>query len=274
MTRLLRGLALSCHPLPCIAVTAFVTGYAWSAGGRAGLLVLIAAAVLTGQLAVGWTNDAIDAPADTRAGRTDKPIAAGQVARSTVLTAAVLALLACVVLSLRLGLTPGLLHLLAVGSALSYNLALKWTVASPLPYLLSFGLVPVVVSTAVDGAEPPGVLVTTAAVLLGGAAHFGNTIGDAEADALTGVRGLPQRIGPVRSQVVTALALAAAAALLLADVLTAGQQSPMAIALLVLGVLAGAAGAVLHIGITGGRSAFRLTLLAVALVVTGFLLAT
>ena len=60
----IRGLVLACHPLPTLAVTAFATGYAATVGLRGGRLLLLAAAVLTGQLVIGWGNDAVDAGRD------------------------------------------------------------------------------------------------------------------------------------------------------------------------------------------------------------------
>ncbi|NED01476.1 hypothetical protein G3I55_07380, partial [Streptomyces sp. SID6648] len=55
------GLALACHPGPALAVTALACALALGSGlggPRSGLLT---AAVLTGQLSVGWCNDAYDA---------------------------------------------------------------------------------------------------------------------------------------------------------------------------------------------------------------------
>ena len=46
------------------------------------------AAVSTGQLSIGWSNDALDAARDRLAGRTDKPVAAGRLPRRTVAAAA------------------------------------------------------------------------------------------------------------------------------------------------------------------------------------------
>ena len=42
-------------------------------------LVLLTLAVFCGQLSIGLSNDAIDAPRDRAVGRTDKPIARGEV---------------------------------------------------------------------------------------------------------------------------------------------------------------------------------------------------
>ena len=63
------GLVQACHPLPCLAVTAFTTAYAIALGLPPARTLLLAAAALAGQLAVGWTNDRVDAARDTAAGR-------------------------------------------------------------------------------------------------------------------------------------------------------------------------------------------------------------
>jgi len=262
-----RGLAAACHPLPCLAVTAFACAYALSVGLGGVRTALLGAAVLSGQLSIGWCNDAVDAPRDTLAARTGKPVPAGLVSRHTVVVACAVAAAACVVLSLALGLRPGLVHLLAVASAWAYNLWLKSTPASPLPYALSFGLLVAFVTLSLPqpGWPPPGVMAAAAA--LGVAAHFANTVGDTDADAVTGVRGLPQIVGPTASLVVTAGLVAAAAGLLLAG---AGPHPRYGVGMLLGGVLLGAAGVLLGGRSRTGRLAFRLTLLAVALVVLGF----
>lgn len=262
------GLVAAAHPLPTAAVTGFAAGYAFVVGLRGPALALLALAVLCGQLAVGWTNDWLDADLDTEAGRTDKPIAVGTVSRPAVGAAAVLAAACCLPLSLALGLWPGLLHLVAVAVALGYDAGLKSGPLSPLPYLVSFGLLPAVVSTAFDRTlPPPGVVL--AAGLLGVAAHFANTVPDAVADAATGVRGLPQRIGPVASLRVTAVGVGLAALVLVAG---AAHRRPAAVTLLIAGAVLAGVGVPLSARVSV-RSVFRLTLLAVGLVVAGFLVA-
>jgi heme o synthase len=273
------GLLLGCHPLPCLAVTAFATAYAAAIGAGAGLLITVAGAVLAGQLVVGWSNDAIDAPRDRAAQRADKPVSAGLISGPALGFAAGLAAIACVALSFRLGPAAAWLHLVAVVSAVSYNAGLKTTWLSPLPYLVSFGLLPVVVTfavTAPTGLEWAPVTHVVAAALLGGAAHAGNTVGDTEADAATGVRGLPQRLGPQRSLVAMAGLVAAAAIVLLTAVIvdvtaaTPGRRL-LAGGLLLAGVLLAVVGAIRRVGVPGGHGAWRLTLAAVTLVIAGFL---
>jgi 4-hydroxybenzoate polyprenyltransferase len=269
--RSVRGLVLACHPLPGVAVTAFAAAYALAVGLGPRRTALLAVAVLVGQLSIGWCNDAVDAGRDLVAGRADKPVATGLVGRRTVRIAAAAALPACVALSFALGLAPGLVHTACVAAAWAYDLGLKALPVSPLPYLVAFGLLPAVATLArPHGGWPPAV-VLAAAALLGLGAHFANTVPDATADAATGVRGLPQRIGPRASLVTTAVAVALGAVLLGAGTRRAG---PVVAALLVAGAVLSAGAAVVAWSGRGGtqRSAFRVTLAAVALVIAGFVL--
>lgn len=200
--RSVTGLVRACHPEPVVAVTAVAAGLAVTAGRPPGGVALVAAAVLAGQLAVGWANDRLDAERDRAVGRTGKPLVAGAVGRMTVGVAAVLAAVACVPLSLATGLLPGAVHLAAVASALAYDLGLKATVASVLPYAVSFGLLPAFVL--LTAGTPPPWWIVVAGALLGAGAHVANALPDLADDAATGVRGLPQRLGP-RAGVVAAL---------------------------------------------------------------------
>ncbi len=97
---------------------------------------------------MGWSNDWVDAARDVRTGRTDKPVARGELAVGTVRAAALVAAAACVPLSLALGLRAGLLHLAAVAAAWAYNVRLKSTPWSWVPYAFSFGAVPSIVTLA------------------------------------------------------------------------------------------------------------------------------
>jgi 4-hydroxybenzoate polyprenyltransferase len=267
---LVRGLVAACHPLPCLAVTAFVAGWGLSVGLPGGRVGLVALAVLLGQLSIGWCNDAVDAPRDRLAGRRDKPVPAGLVTPGVLSAAAGIAVLACVVASLALGVAAGVVHLVAVASGWAYDLVLKPTPISPLPYAVAFGLLPAVATLAASPAHWPPAGVLAGSALLGTGAHFANTVGDVEHDAATGVRGLPQRIGPEASLRVTAALVALSAVALLT---TGAEARGWALALLVAGAALAVAGAALAGRMIGrGRAAFRLTLAAVALVVAGFLL--
>ena len=84
-------------------------------------------------------------------GRTDKPSSSGDVSVGTVRAAASPRWSAAVPLSLLSGWRAALVHLVAIGSAWAYNLGLKATVVSPLPYALSFGLLPAFVTLGLPG---------------------------------------------------------------------------------------------------------------------------
>lgn len=190
----LLALLLACHPAPTVAVTVITAVLAGAVGHQATGVALVTGAVLAGQLSIGWGNDWLDRDRDRRTARTDKPLVGGAVTARTVLSAALVAAAACVVLSLASG-TPGLLHLAAVASGWSYNLGFKATAASPVPFALSFGLLPAYVVAAAPGpGTAPGWLVAAGA-LLGTGSHFANVLPDLADDLATGVRGLGHRIG-------------------------------------------------------------------------------
>ncbi|WP_182886198.1 UbiA family prenyltransferase [Microbispora sp. H10885] len=202
MPRQLAGLARACHPGPAVAVTVLVTALVVLAGRGLPGAVPVALAVLTGQLSVGWCNDAVDAARDAAAGRIGKPVVAGLVTAGTVRAAAFTALAACVPLSLACGPLPAAAHLLAVAAAWAYNLWLKGTAASWAPYAVGFGAVPVFVAAGIpaqhEGPPLPAWWAVAAAALLGCGAHLGNVLPDIETDLATGVRGWPQRLGTAR----------------------------------------------------------------------------
>jgi 4-hydroxybenzoate polyprenyltransferase len=208
------GLARACHPAPSVVVTALVTALAAASGRDARGCVLVALAVLTGQLSVGWSNDLVDRARDVAADRRDKPLVTGDARPRAVLVATGCALVLCVPLSLASGLLAGAAHLLGVAGGWGYNLGLKRTVASPLPYALGFGLLPAFVALGLPGHPWPPSWAVAAAVLLGLGAHIANVLPDIDADLAAGIRGLPQRMGRRAASVVAVLALVGASTVL------------------------------------------------------------
>jgi 4-hydroxybenzoate polyprenyltransferase len=157
---------------------------------------------------VGWSNDLVDRERDRRSGRRDKPLVTGDVEVTAVQTAIVVAAAVCVPVSLSLGPRAGALHLALVAMGWAYNLRLKRTVLSWVPYAVCFGGLPVVVSLASRDESGPWWIVAAGA-LLGTGAHLVNAVPDLEDDRRTGVVGLPHRLGAARSvDLATALLLA------------------------------------------------------------------
>ncbi|MFK4540677.1 4-hydroxybenzoate polyprenyltransferase [Streptomyces tendae] len=190
----LLALLRSCHPEPTLAVTAFVSVLAVGAGRGPAGSVAVALAVLAGQLSIGWCNDAVDAQRDTACARGDKPVGTGELPRAAAAAAAGAALLVCVPLSLLCGAAAGAVHLGGVAAGWTYNLWLKHTVLSPLPYAAGFASLPAFVTLGPPVSAWPAWWATTAAALLGVGAHLSNVLPDIEDDLAAGVRGLPQRL--------------------------------------------------------------------------------
>jgi 4-hydroxybenzoate polyprenyltransferase len=206
-----RALALSCHPIPSLAVTAMTAGLAALADLPIGRGALATAAIFTGQLSIGWSNDYLDADRDRTVQRADKPIAAGALTPRAALSAALLAAAVTVVLSVALGGTAGILAVVVMAAGWAYNLGVKATVFSWLPYAIAFGGLPAVLTQAAQPARWPPAWAMVAGALLGVAAHLANVLPDLGDDESTGVRGLPHRLGA------RATAISAAALLLVAS---------------------------------------------------------
>jgi 4-hydroxybenzoate polyprenyltransferase len=207
-------------------------------------VALLVAAVFAGQLSIGWSNDAIDAARDRASARTDKPVASGAVPAGMVRTAAGVALVAAIVLSLALGWQPGLAALTVVACGWLYNLGLKATAFSFVPYAIAFGVLPAVATLSSPQPSWPAPWAMTAGALFGVSAHLANVLPDLDDDVGTGVRGLPHRLGARATAVACPVLLGAASLVILAG--TAGGSGswrwPAAGCLLVLvtvGVVAG-----------------------------------
>jgi 4-hydroxybenzoate polyprenyltransferase len=213
-TDVVRGLVLATHAGPTVAVTAVATLLALAAGVTGGRTVLLCVAVLAGQASIGWSNDWLDADRDRAVARADKPVVQGAVRPSLLRTLALSAAAIAVVLSLLLGLVPGLLLLALVASGWAYNAGLKRTPASVLGYVVGFGALPAGVIAAAPGNPVAPWWLVTAGAALGAAAHLANVAPDLEDDLATGVRGLPHRMGARVSAITGALLLGGASVVL------------------------------------------------------------
>ncbi|MGV8966173.1 MAG: UbiA family prenyltransferase [Cellulomonas sp.] len=252
------GLARSCHLGPTLAVTALTTALAIGVGADARTCALIGTAIFTGQLSVGWSNDWIDAARDRTVGRADKPIVSGAVTLSMVRVAALIALACCVPVSLATGWRAGSVHLLAVGAAWGYNLGLKSTPWSWVPYALSFGLLPAFVALALPGHPWPAGWAVAAAALLGIGAHLANVVPDLDDDRSTGVHGLPHRLGRTGSSLLAPTVLLTATGLIVLG--PAGSPSASAWPGLLAAAGIATIGAVVAFTRAGSRIPFYLTM--------------
>jgi 4-hydroxybenzoate polyprenyltransferase len=230
MLRKAGALARSTHPVPGIGVTVIVVLLGVAVGLDVGRIVLLGIAMAMNQASVGLSNDALDAPRDRATGRTDKPVALGQIGSGPVWITAVVTAVLALALTLPLGLLAVAAHAVFLGSAWLYNVAAKLTPLSVLPYIVGFGILPAIVTLARPMPVWPQWWAMAAGALLGIGAHFANTLPDLDGDRRTGVRGLPHRIGARPSLVVTW------AALVLAAVVVAAGTGFTLVALVGLGV--------------------------------------
>lgn len=203
-----------------LAMTVMLGVSAWLTGVEGLTLGVFVAAVLTGQLSVGWLNDFVDSNLDRSVERADKPVVAGALKRETLKLPIALALLFTIPLSiLAAGWVGGAAHLVAVASAHIYNLFLSRTVWSWLPYAVSFGLLPVFVAQSAARDLRPEFTTILLFVVVGVIAHLLNALPDIEIDRRAGKGGLAVELG--RKRTIWLAIVLVAAAMPLVAVLTA-----------------------------------------------------
>ena len=188
------------------ALGAILAGQAGVPLGEPWLLTIVA--VAGSQVFTGATNDIADRFRDATV-RPEKPLPAGELSLNAATWIASIGLAVQLVASWRTGSLPLVIGSVASASALAYNLALSRTPFSPLPYLVSFGLLPIWIAAGVgvpiERVLPAIPLVAPFAI----SAHLANTLRDYEVDAAGASRSLAQVLGRRASRLLAAgLALA------------------------------------------------------------------
>jgi 4-hydroxybenzoate polyprenyltransferase len=219
------GLPKASHFGPTVLVTTlslfFASLYWWE-----GPALVIAFGVFLGQLVVGWSNDLIDYQDYLKHHRMKKPLVAGLIATSGLLTCLRIVLPLAILANLfgPLGFIGGGLSIFAIGWAVLYNFYFKFTIFSWLPYAVAFASLPSCMALS-KGYLPP-LWMWLGGGLFGIAAHFLNVIKDMKEDHISGIKGLPQRCGTKVSVVVALLLILSAVALLLASDLSLPPVAP------------------------------------------------
>jgi 4-hydroxybenzoate polyprenyltransferase len=212
----LRALYTLIHPFPvATTVLAAVLFAVIAARGAppAGRLALLFCSVCLSQVAIAALNDYCDRRLDA-ATKPWKPLPAGLVsARAALALASVSAPLA---LLCAVPLGPVTLLAATVGTAagLAYDLWLKGTAWSAVPFVVAFPVLPIWAWSAVASADPrllEGYLVGAPLVI---GLHLADTLPDLADDRAQGVRGLAHRLGEARTRRWMWLAFLATPALL------------------------------------------------------------
>ena len=207
----LRALAKASHFGPTLIVTTiawFLAAHYWWEGPA----YVIAFGVFTGQLVVGWSNDLYDYEDDLKHNRLNKPLVAGVISRSYLINWLRFLVAFSFVANLLgpLGFKGGLVYMFGISMGVAYNFYFKYNVFSWLPFALAFAALPSCVVISKGLAVP--VWMWLGGAIFGIAAHFINVIKDLDQDRLSGIGGLPQRIGKQNSIVAAAVLIALGAA--------------------------------------------------------------
>jgi 4-hydroxybenzoate polyprenyltransferase len=182
-------------------------------GGAWWSVVLVFLASAAGQATVGWTNDVHDAEADRVAGRATKPTVRGILRPEQLRVPILMSATLTIPLSFfAAGWVGGAAHIVAVGSALTYNFWLSRTIWSWLPYAVSFALMTVFIAQAASPVLWPTWPVICLSVLVGVIAHLFNAIPDIDSDRRMGLGGLAVSLGRRRSIALTVVLMALIAA--------------------------------------------------------------
>lgn len=222
-----RGAGRLIHPFPTLANVVATLAFAAVAAGppRPRDALLLAGAMLGAQATIGVTNDLADFDLD-RATKPRKPLVRGRVGKTAARWLATGAAVLAATCAATFGIAS--LALVLAGTALGiwYNVALKRSQWSWLPYVLALPLAPIWVWTAL-GRFTPALLwlyVVGAPLLL--ALHIANALADFAADLQAGSFGLVQRLGARRAELVLWFGAAVPLLVLAARALGASLLSP------------------------------------------------
>jgi 4-hydroxybenzoate polyprenyltransferase len=200
------------------------------------------------QLGIGTVNDVVDAPFD--AGRkAGKSIPAGLVSVGAARAAAVALFVAGGLLAASISLALAGLSVVVIGIGLAYDLRLKGTAWSWLPFAVGIPILPVYGWLGAAGSLPPAfAALVPAAVLAGTALAIGNSLVDVERDEGAGRTSVAARLGPGRAARLSALLMGGVVVIAIGSAILATVAPVALVALAAAGLaaigaaIAGAAG--------------------------------
>ncbi|MBX6342788.1 MAG: UbiA family prenyltransferase, partial [Thermomicrobiaceae bacterium] len=159
---------------------------------------LVLLTMLAGQLAIGALNELRDRDLDAQT-KPHKPIPAGLVSPRAALGITVAALALMLATGALLGPLPLLVAAIGTGAGLAYDLGLKRTRWSWLPYLVALPLLPTWVWLALARPEPRLLLLYPIGAPMVLAVHLAQSLPDAESDRAGGAGTLVARLGRRRA---------------------------------------------------------------------------
>ncbi len=194
--RLARALRVI-HPFPTLLNAAATAALAFvAAAGVPDALTLASMllVMLCAQSAIGATNDYCDRDLDA-ASKPWKPIVAGVVRPRGALILAGLLIVAAAALAATLGPGSFVLAMLGLGCGLAYDVRLKRTIWSALPFMVAIPVLPAWVWLTLGAWQVVLWWLLPLGALIGLSLHLANTLPDIDADASYGIAGLGHRLG-------------------------------------------------------------------------------
>jgi 4-hydroxybenzoate polyprenyltransferase len=271
----LAGAARLVHPFPSILDGIAAGAFGLAAGGTPMVATGLGLAMVALQAGIGATNDVVDAPRD--AGRKPgKPIPAGLVSPATARRVVVVAFGVGLGLA---GLSGGpaavAVAVLGVAIGLAYDLRLKGTAWSWLPFAVGIPVLPVFSWIGATGHLPIAFLVLIPAAAAAGAAlAIANALVDVERDRLAGTGSIALALGPANAWLIHVALLVAIGLAAVASVGPLGGSSGGGTAVALAAILPVAAGlAARGGGVTRQERAWELEAVGVAVLALAWLLA-
>ena len=232
------------HPFPSILDALAAGAIAIVAGAAPDVALRLGLGMAFVQFSIGTANDLVDAPLDALV-RTGKPLPSGLLTRRQALAAFGLCAATGLAAAWSVGGAALVLALVGLGDGLLYDLKLKGTALSWLPFAVGVALVPIYGWWAPTGRWSLGLSALTALALLAGVSlAIGNALADMERDERANVRSIARALGRDRARGINALLTAALLAVVLAAGLSPGP-SAAAITLMLTGAAAASVGLVL-----------------------------
>lgn len=201
------GLRLASHFGPTVIVTtiSLILSLFYTSWQNA---IMIAFGVAMGQLVVGWSNDLYDYSDDLSHQRLIKPLVKGTITREFLARCVMIMVPLSFLANLLgpLGIKGGLVYMFGIACGVAYNFYFKFNIFSPLPFALAFAALPSCIVIAQE--QTPPLWMWLGGAIFGVAAHFINVLKDIDEDQVSGIGGLPQRLG-MRNSIISAVVLIA-----------------------------------------------------------------
>lgn len=237
--RTLRALLRLTHPLPTLLNAVAAAALVTVAGAPSNVAAQVALTMLGVHTFIGATNDYVDRHRDE--GRSDKPLARGQLPPRAALLMAAAGLTTGLTAAAQVSALTLVLAVLGAFVGFTYNVWMKHTALSWLPFAVGVSIIPAFAWSTVSSEIPAPILTLSLVALPGGAAlALQNSLADRALDAERGVRSAAVRLGEARALgALVALHAVAFAALLLT---APSSTSPLLLFIAGLLLLVGTAG--------------------------------